>query len=290
MLIIKKIKQNDYFYVIALALSIILVAFIAASLSNHGNVKTGSNSTPSKINKNSLNKSAVSSQNGNNPNGSASTKELSINKSAGSSQNGNNSNGSASTKELSIVSIIPYSVQYQNEVNMKRGTTMVSQQGINGSDNTKYLVTYDNSGKETSRNKISDTVIVSPVNQIIKLGVSDFNLNSDIWTANEWGDACLLIEFNQNNDGCFGVPSELNFASITISGSHYIYCIKNLNLSFCNYDPLDVNVHPVIPVNNDDAFSYNNQTYKIDPRKGGPALGQLNFSSCSQYGLSCGVW
>ena len=94
------------------------------------------------------------------------------------------------TKKITETETIKYSSTSQNEVNMKKGTTSVVQAGSNGTKEITYEVTYDSNGKELSRKTLSEKTTREPVNEVVKVGTSDFNINSDKITGNLMGFMC----------------------------------------------------------------------------------------------------
>lgn len=191
------------------------------------------------------------------------------------------------TKEVVNYVAIPFATQTQNETNLKRGTTQVVP-GQNGVKAITYTVTYDKNGKEIARDTTGEVVAKKPVTQITKVGVSDFNLNTDMWGGTEFGEICLLADYNALGDGCIGVPSDRYFSAVGLGDAFYVYCISS-DITTCNgYDV--VNIQPIIAVRGDNTFTYQGATYRADPRKGGGGGELITPAMCAQYGLACGSW
>jgi hypothetical protein len=190
------------------------------------------------------------------------------------------------TKEVATYTSIPFATQTQNEVNLKRGLTQVLP-GQNGTQTTVYSVVYDQDGKEVSRKIISDSVTRQPAAQITKIGVSDFNLNTDTFDSMEAGVICVPAEYGAGGDGCSLVPSELSFSAVQISGTFYVHCVIDLATT-CGYGT--VNLQPAAAIRGDGTFIYQGLTYRADPRKGGGVTEPLTPALCAQYGLACGSW
>jgi hypothetical protein len=200
-----------------------------------------------------------------------------------------NSNGTI-TKEIVVSKPIAFSTQTQNSPNLKRGAQQVSA-GQTGTETIRYSVVYDQNGKEISRKTISDAITKQPVDQITKIGTSDFNLNTDTWEGTESGVTCLPSEYGLGSDGCAGTPSMQSFSAVQISGKFYVFCV-NSALSTC-IPPTNVwlvNVQPVVAIQGDGTFNYQGTVYRADPRKGGGEPQQLTSSLCSEFGLACGSW
>jgi hypothetical protein len=277
--------------VLCLGAAIIIVGLVAASLTFGGNSQHNAaasapngHSTANKSTKAGMGSSltAASSDTKNSPlaptPGAPTTAVL---------KTTTNSDGTT-TKEVASYVSVPFSVQTQNDVNLKRGVTAQAQAGQNGIETIMYSVTYDQNGKEISRKTVSDTVTKQSVAQIMKIGVSDYNLNTDTWDGTEFGDMCLPTDYSSGADGCIGVPSDQHFSAVSISGTYYVYCIGSAS-GVCAQNAI-VNVQPIIAVHGDNTFSYQGTTYRADPRAGGGMSQLLTSAICLQYGLACGSW
>lgn len=64
---------------------------------------------------------------------------------------------------------VPFQTVNKNDPNLDSGKTYVSVQGVNGVRTVLYKVTLIN-GKETSRQKISDSITQQPVNKVVNVG------------------------------------------------------------------------------------------------------------------------
>ena len=73
------------------------------------------------------------------------------------------------TKEEFSNKPIPFDTQNQNDSTLDKGLTKVKQEGVDGTKQTKFKVTYTD-GAETSREKISEAVTIPPVPKIIANG------------------------------------------------------------------------------------------------------------------------
>ena len=82
-------------------------------------------------------------------------------------------------KEVTETETIDFKTTKKEETNMKSGTKEIVQQGQKGEKTVTYNITYDTSGKEISREKISEKITKEAINQVEKVGISDFNLNTD---------------------------------------------------------------------------------------------------------------
>lgn len=64
---------------------------------------------------------------------------------------------------------IAFKTERRENPNILKGETKVVQQGVNGSKEITYKVTYTD-GVETSRKKVSEVVVKQPVNKIVAIG------------------------------------------------------------------------------------------------------------------------
>ena len=137
-----------------------------------------------------------------------------------STNNNSNNTQKTTTKNINVDETINYSTQEIQEVNLPRGQRQTSQAGKNGIKRITYKVTYNSNDTEISRTKVSESVISQPVNQIIKVGVSDFNLNTskleqEVYTM----ESCIESEFVIDNNGAYcTVPK--NFSELLLM-EHY---------------------------------------------------------------------
>lgn len=191
------------------------------------------------------------------------------------------------TKELVTTTPIPHSSQTVNEVNMKRGTTQLSQAGQNGVRTTVHSVKHDQNGNELSRTTLSDSITAQPIAQITKTGVSDFNLNVDTLEGTEFGEMCLPNEYDGMGDGCVGVPSNQHLSIVNISGTRFVSCVSSA-LGVCHNGSF--NLASIIPLDTSNTFIYGGTTYRADPRAGGGMSELLTNATCVQYDLACGAW
>lgn len=73
------------------------------------------------------------------------------------------------TKEETKPEDIAFQTENKDDPTFDKGQTKVQQEGKNGAKETKFKVTYTN-GKETAREKISESVTVQPVSKIVLTG------------------------------------------------------------------------------------------------------------------------
>lgn len=203
----------------------------------------------------------------------------------------NNSNNSSNTqktttKNINVDEPISYSTQEVQEVNLPRGQRQTSQAGKNGVKRITYKVTYNSNGTEISRTKVSESVISQPINQIIKIGVSDFNLNTSKLENEVYSmDACTSNQL-VNNGGYYCTESK-KFSGIFINGTLYITGIYN-QTSISNIRPL-IALKPSL---SGDIYNgnYNGANYYFLISSGNYVNRALTQSDCDKYGLACGRW
>lgn len=194
---------------------------------------------------------------------------------------------STTTKEIIDTTPIPFELKTQSEVNLKRGQAVPFQTGQNGVRTIVYNVVYEKSGKEISRATKSDSITTQPIDQITKVGISDFNLNIDTFDGTEFGLTCFNDEYDLFQKGCEDVPSVAYFSALTITGKNYVSCISSIS-GICRNESF--NLLSIIPFSSGNIFDYGGREYRADPRAGGGEAQLLTASVCAQYGLACGTW
>jgi hypothetical protein len=106
------------------------------------------------------------------------------------------------TKYITQAQVIPFQTVTQKDLGMEQGSSKIITQGVNGSKNTTYKVTYVD-GLETAREIISDVVTAQPVNQVIKVGAQVANMHSP--QAGPAGASALcsdgMLSYSQNRQG-----------------------------------------------------------------------------------------
>lgn len=188
------------------------------------------------------------------------------------------------TKKITEKETIKYSSTKQNEVNMKKGTTSAVQAGANGTKEITYEITYDSNGKELSRKKLSEKTIKEPVNEVLKVGTSDFNINSDKITGNLIGFMCTEADSLTNPDGakaCDDSKSLKNFNVTLINDVAYLYMVNNTNIT-----PIKISEYSGMTYSG----TYQGVLYYFDARGGDGVQEPLTMDYCNRYGLSCGAW
>ena len=204
-----------------------------------------------------------------------------------SNNNSNNNIQKTTTKNINVDEPIGYSTQEVQEVNLPRGQKQISQAGKNGVKRITYKVTYNSNGTEISRTKVSESVISQPVNQIIKVGVSDFNLNTSKLENEVYSmDACTSNQL-VNDGGYYCNETEKKFSGVFINGTLYITGIYGQN-SISNVRPL-IALKPSIST---DIYNgnYGNTNYYFLLSSGNYVNRALTQSDCDKYGLACGRW
>ena len=211
----------------------------------------------------------------------------------------NNSNNSSNTqktttKNINVDEPIVYSTQEIQEVNLPRGQKQTSQAGKNGVKRITYKVTYNSNGTEISRTKVSESVISQPVNQIIKVGVSDFNLNTSKLENEVYSmDACTGSHFVIDNNGAYCVERK-RFGGVIIDGTLYLTSYLTSNDQTVQGDI--INIRPIIPlklINNQFEVyngNYNGTNYYFMLSFGTSPNRALTQNDCDKYGLACGRW
>lgn len=188
------------------------------------------------------------------------------------------------TKEIVETIEINYGTTKQNEVNMLRGTTSVDRAGQKGQKVITYTVTYDSNGTEISRQVKNEKVTKEPVNEIVKIGTSDFNMNRDMLTEISFGPMCTELLTDE-----FGYKScaegTLEYVAIKINTTYYITSIKENGIAKFNGLIKTIGSEGINLIAN-----YNGIKYYFYMSAGGGQYELLTEETCSKYGLSCGRW
>ena len=198
------------------------------------------------------------------------------------SSNENTSNTKTETKVET--ENIPYSTEEISEVNMKRGERRVTQAGQVGRKEVTYQITYDESGKEISRKKISEKIVVNPVNEKVLVGSSDYNINTDTYRYSV-GYACQ----NPTSAMCTSSDSEMYSTTLTVNEDHYVVCVAKS----CSNDGLPYlgSLIKVNPYSNTimNVGTYQGETWYFT-EQGVFDRQKLTMDICNKYGLACGRW
>jgi len=198
-------------------------------------------------------------------------------------------------KNIVVEESISYSTKEENEVNLKRGSRTVAQSGKNGKKNVTYKVVYNSQNKEISRTKVSEEVIENPTNEIVKVGISDYNLNSDTVSYGYNGIYCLdkdLIVI-EGDSLCLGTFSGY-FNTITLSNTTYLHSYSIGETS--QETAVFTNSRPLIKLDKQTFNTYigklNGVKYNFQFFVGGgeDSSKLLTQQECDKFNLSCGRW
>ena len=196
------------------------------------------------------------------------------------------------TKTIKTTEAINFTTTKENEQNMKKGTSKVVQSGVQGTKEVTYEVTYDSTGKEISRKKLSENITKQPVNQIEKVGTSDFNLNTARLTGATHGFMCTESGLGTEEDGskyCNDREGQIlnEFYAIAIDNVYYATCS---NTTGC----FGEKVNSFITLTKVSGLLYRGQingtTYYFEARAGGGDDTPLTQDDCKTFNLSCGTW
>ena len=241
----------------------------------------------------------ITTNNSNNTN----TNNNNDNTSSNNNNNTNNnqqSNNNPEVKPQNIVKTIeeseniPFSTSTQNEVNMLRGVSEIIQNGENGVKTITYKVTYDAKGKEISREKISEKIIKQPTNQITKVGVSDYNLNTDSYSFTI-GYMCTKDKYIDTGDGNMDCiieeGKELNGCILGLKNGFYFTHVANGTVSCTDQNRISnmVKAKQIDSGRGILNFNYNGQEYYFITG-GGTGGTNLTMEICNTYNLACGRW
>ena len=185
------------------------------------------------------------------------------------------------TEEIIEKVEVKYQTETKKDSNKKNGSREVTQKGVNGEIEVTYKVTYDETGKEISREKISEKETKKAINEIVVVGLADYNINTAKITTRFPGFMCTENQINEN--GCDDSQMLPSFMAIAIDNGP----IKVVTLD-------GVAITPVTITRNDNLYvgTYKGVKHYFDARGGGIAPGgePLTKEDCKQYNLSCGSW
>ncbi len=234
-------------------------------------------------------------------NQNSSTNDTTQNNNQNSSNNNSNSTTNSTTqppknftKEVTVEEDIPYTTEEQEEVNMLRGIKSVSQQGQNGKKKIVYSVTYNSYGQEISRKKTDEQIIQIPINSIVKVGVSDYNLNTDTYVL--WGGyTCNPEDVFTTGEyiGCDSAKIVSYFSAINLKGTYFISCVSD-DFTTCDCTDKIMNVKKLFSissyVNMTFVGTYNERTLAFTFGKTSGEPHKMTAEFCNTMGLACGKW
>lgn len=207
----------------------------------------------------------------------------------GIEKNNNIKNEEKTTTEIiEINETIPFNKSTKNEVNMFRGTTKVIQNGVNGTKAVKYKVTYDSNNIEISREVISETITKEPVNEVTRVGISDYNLNTDTYGIRN-GYVCSSDELDEL-EVC-GYSGKM-YCAIVLNNTMYLTNVVTGNINCLNGLSNSGRVTENIKMQQGSpagTVNYNGQNLYYDVRAGADEI-SLTEEICNKNNLSCGRW
>jgi len=207
-------------------------------------------------------------------------------------------------KEVTVDEKITFTKRNVNEINMAKGTTKISQVGVDGIKQITYKVTYDYTGKEISRTKVSETISKKMVEQITKIGVSDYNLNENY----EWqsdgksgyfiSESCWKNPIYADGSGGFDYYNHGNVCYVNgnvKTGEKGWTCVTHSNNNWsCYYVVVSKNNKVVLPMPSNFWSTVDKLTaqYRLFPADYGnyDDKNPLNETTCTRFNLSCGRW
>ena len=237
---------------------------------------TGSDNNDSKVNNTDKNENKNNVNNKNNSN------------------NINTNENKTSTKKLEVEEDIKYTTEEIKETNMLKGKKETVVKGVMGKKKITYNVTYDKNNKEIKREKVSETVVSEPVNEQVKVGISDYNLNDKPTYGLETGLFCLedeasSFDYKQCDDENLANKNNY-YQTISVGNKQYLICMDS---SICSdyYDyQFKLSSHQVVSKYKDIyTVTMNGTKYYLDPRAGSDGR-ELNEEICTKLGLVCNRW
>lgn len=255
----------------------------SSQMSDGSDVKnTDSDNNDSKVNNTDKNENNVNNENKNNVNNENNSNDINTNE------------NKTSTKKLEVEEDINYTTEEIKETNMLKGKKETVVKGIKGKKKIIYNVTYDKNNKEIKREKVSETVVSEPVNEQVKVGISDYNLNDKPTYGLETGLLCLedeasSFDYKQCDDDNLANKNNY-YQTISVGNKQYLICIDS---SICSdyYDyQFKLSSHQVVSKYKDIyTATLNGTKYYLDPRAGSDGR-ELNEEICTQLGLVCNRW
>ena len=187
------------------------------------------------------------------------------------------------TKEEVVVEIesISYQTKEVQEVNMKRGERKVTTAGVEGSKEVTYKVAYDNSHREIKREKLSEKITKNSVDEVVMVGISDYNINTSTYVEYA-GPLCKTL----NSIGNMCDETEMNFKAISVDSNPIITCIAETCLTN------QVNEHISATWKPNSVLleaTYQGETRYFFTNKATDTQ-KLTLEDCEKYGLACGSW
>ena len=210
------------------------------------------------------------------------------------SDNINTNENKTRTKKLELEEDIKYTTEEIKETNMLKGKKETVVKGVMGKKKITYNVTYDKNNKEIKREKVSETVVSEPVNEQVKVGISDYNLNDKPTYGLETGIFCLEDEasgFDYKQCDDENLANKNNYyQTISVGNKQYLICMDS---SICSdyYDyQFKLSSNPVISKYKDIyTVTMNGTKYYLDPRAGSDGR-ELTEEICTELGLVCNRW
>lgn len=255
----------------------------SSQMSDGSDVKnTDSDNNDSKVNNTDKNENNVNNENKNNVNNENNSNDINTNE------------NKTSTKKLEVEEDIKYTTEEIKETNMLKGKKETIVKGIIGKKKITYNVTYDKNNKEIKREKVSETVVSEPVNEQVKVGISDYNLNDKPTYGLETGLFCLEDEasgFDYKQCDDENLANKNNYyQTISVGNKQYLICMDS---SICSdyYDyQFKLSSHPVVSKYKDIyTVTMNGTKYYLDSRAGSDGR-ELNEEICTELGLVCNRW
>ena len=237
---------------------------------------TGSDNNDSKVNNTDKNENKNNVNNENN------------------SDNLNTNENKTRTKKLEVEEDIKYTTEEIKETNMLKGKKETIVKGIIGKKKITYNVTYDKNNKEIKREKVSETVVSEPVNEQVKVGISDYNLNDKPTYGLETGLFCLEDEasgFDYKQCDDENLANKNNYyQTISVGNKQYLICMdSNICSDYYDYQ-FKLSSHQVISKYKDIyTVTMNGTKYYLDPHAGSDGR-ELTEEICTELGLVCNRW
>ena len=252
---------------------------------------TDSDNNDSKVNNTDKNENKNNVNNENNSDENQNKNNIS---NENNSDNVNTNENKIRTKKLEVEEDIKYTTEEIKETNMLKGKKETVVKGVMGKKKITYNVTYDKNNKEIKREKVSEIVVSEPVNEQVKVGISDYNLNDKPTYGLETGLFCLedeasSFDYKQCDDE--NLLNKTNYyQTIGVGNKEYLICIdESLCSDYYDYQ-FELSSYTTVSKFKDIyTATLNGTKYYLDPRAGSDGR-ELNEEICTKLGLVCNRW
>ena len=193
-------------------------------------------------------------------------------------------------KTIDVTENIEYSIKKINEKNMLRDTTSIVEERVYGKKTVTYKVLYNSKGEEISKTKLTEKIISNPKEEIIRVGISDYNLNTDTY---DWGMASFCLDEDRLVvDGikvaaCNKIGIDIEYVDIKNKSYYYL----SNGGSYINLSNSYIDITNDIKIIEDfTIINYKGVIYYSVGGAGGGLPIPLTEKDCERFKFACGRW